>query len=104
MTTKRIESLTRRMQVLEDTVAACKRILEQQQPAHEEYKHKFTELMRASNELNEAVTTISAKRAHEQKLYMSALESINKSERERESLHFCLAQSQCKLTVLSEIP
>ena len=99
MTTKRIESLTRRMQVLEDTVATCKQIVEQQQPAHNEYKTKFSELMRASTELNEAVITVSAKRADEQKLYISALDSINKSERERESLHHSLAQSQCKLTV-----
>lgn len=87
------------MQVLEDTAIACKRVVELQQPAHEEHKKKFSELMRLSSELNEAVTSISAKRADEQKLYISALECINKSERERESLNHCLTQTQCKLTV-----
>ena len=72
------------MQVLEDTVAACKIIVERQQPAHVEYKEKFSELMRASSELQDSVAAISVKRADEQKLYIAALDSINKGERERE--------------------
>ena len=99
MTNKRIESLTRRMQILEETVAACKQIVEQQQPAHLEYRQKFSELVQVSTELHDAVAAISVKRADEQKLYASALDSINKNERDRESLNLCLAQSQCKLTV-----
>ena len=87
------------MQVLEDTVAVCKSIVERQQPAHAEYKEKFSELMRASSELQDSVAAISVKRADEQKLYIAALDSINKGERERESLNHCFAQSQCKLMV-----
>jgi hypothetical protein len=100
MTIKRIESLARRMQVIEDTVAACKQFVDQQQPAHLEYKQKFSELVQISTELNDGFAAISAKRADEQKLYASALESINKSEHDRELLNLCLAQNQSKLTVL----
>lgn len=91
------------MQVLEDTVAACKQIVEQQQPSHLEYKQKFSELVQISTELNDGVAAISAKRADEQKLYASALESINKCEHDRESLSLCLAQNQSKLAVLEKI-
>ncbi len=100
MIIKRIESLTRRMQVLEHTVAACKQIVEQQQPVHLEYKQKFSELLQISDELNESVEAISAKRAQDQKLYASALDSITKGEHDRESLSLCLAQNQSKLAVL----
>jgi len=99
MTIKRIESLSRRMQVLEDMGAHCKRVVEKQQPVHVEYKDQFAELMKVSTELNQAVAAISAKRAEEQKLYVSALDSINKGERERESLNRCLTERQCKLQV-----
>jgi hypothetical protein len=99
MTIKRIESLSRRMQVLEDMGAHCKRVVEKQQPVHVEYKDQFAELMKVSTELNQAVAAISAKRAEEQKLYVSALDSINRGERERESLNRCLIERQCKLQV-----
>ena len=99
MTIKRIESLSRRMQVLEDMGAHCKRVVEKQQPVHVEYKDQFAELMKVSTELNQAVAAISAKRAEEQKLYVSALDSINRGERERESLNRCIIERQCKLQV-----
>jgi hypothetical protein len=99
MTIKRIESLSKRMQVLENTVAICKRVVEKQQPAHVEYKEQLTELMKVSTELNQSVAAISAKRAEEQKMYITALDSINKGERERESLNRRLTERQCKLTV-----
>ena len=85
--------------MLENTVAICKRVVEKQQPAHVEYKEQLTELMKVSTELNQAVAAISAKRAEEQKMYITALDSINKGERERESLNRRLAERQCKLTV-----
>lgn len=91
------------MQVLEDTVAACKIIVERQQPVHVEYTEKFSELMRASSELQDSVAAISVKRADEQKLYIAALDSINKGERERESLNHYFAQSQCKLMVIKTL-
>jgi hypothetical protein len=39
------------MQVLENTVAICKRVVEKQQPAHVEYKEQLTEL-RKKNQQN----------------------------------------------------
>jgi chromosome segregation ATPase len=104
ITTKRIESLARRIKVLEETVNACKDTLERQQPIQVEYVYKFSELMQASTELDGSLTSISAKRLDEQKLYISALDTINKVEREKESLNQCLVQNQSRLTVFSDIP
>ena len=57
------------------------------------------QLILEKEQLTKDLASISAKRADEQKLYISALECINKSERERESLNHCLTQTRCKLTV-----
>jgi len=101
MTIKRLESLSKRMHVLEELVANCKRVVEKQQPAHVECKGQFAELMNVSEELNQAVIEISEKRAEEQKLYVSALEFIGKNEREIESLNRSLHEKNRQLEVRS---
>ena len=60
---------------------------------------EIKKLGQEKEQLNRAVAAISAKRAEEQKMYITALDSINKGERERESLNRRLTERQCKLTV-----